>query len=136
MATKTKRPRKRKRAKTKLAGMDFQGLLDLRDQVDSALSRYRSTLEKQLAALGSSRTSGGRKITERHALAGRKVKPKYRDNAGNTWSGRGNQPRWLAAAIKEGKSLERFLIDKSAARGSGKVKKTKAKRAKKRRTKR
>lgn len=41
------------------------------------------------------------------------VKPKYRDEAGNTWSGRGRQPRWLAAAVAAGKKAEDFLIDKA-----------------------
>ena len=39
------------------------------------------------------------------------VAPKYRDSAtGTTWSGRGKQPKWLAAAIKGGKKLEDFKI--------------------------
>ena len=43
-----------KRAKTVLAGMDFQSLMDLREQVETALSGYRETLERQLASLGGS----------------------------------------------------------------------------------
>jgi DNA-binding protein H-NS len=41
-----------------------------------------------------------------------KVPPKYRDpaNPENTWTGRGKQPRWLAAYTSEGRSLEDFLI--------------------------
>jgi len=39
------------------------------------------------------------------------VAPKYRDSAtGTTWTGRGKQPKWLAAAIKGGKKLEEFKI--------------------------
>jgi DNA-binding protein H-NS len=41
---------------------------------------------------------------------GSKVAPKYRDEAGNTWSGRGIKPRWLAAAIAAGKSQDDFKI--------------------------
>jgi hypothetical protein len=51
-----------KRGKQNLAGLDFQGLLDLRDKVEVAISGYRSTLEKQLAALGSSVASLGGKL--------------------------------------------------------------------------
>lgn len=37
--------------------------------------------------------------------------PKYRDAAtGNTWTGRGLKPRWLSAALAEGKSLADFAI--------------------------
>jgi len=39
-----------------------------------------------------------------------KVAPKYRDTAGNEWSGRGLQPRWLRAALANGASLQSFLI--------------------------
>ena len=39
------------------------------------------------------------------------VAPKYRDSAtGMTWTGRGKQPKWLAAYIKSGKKLADFAI--------------------------
>lgn len=37
--------------------------------------------------------------------------PKYRDDAGNEWVGRGPRPLWLREAIKGGRSLEEFAID-------------------------
>jgi DNA-binding protein H-NS len=40
----------------------------------------------------------------------KKVAAKYRDDNGNSWSGRGLQPRWLSAAIEGGKSLKSFEI--------------------------
>jgi DNA-binding protein H-NS len=49
------------------------------------------------------------------AMKGKKVAPKYRSPDGETWAGRGATPRWLKAAVKEGKKLEDFLINKSAA---------------------
>jgi DNA-binding protein H-NS len=43
--------------------------------------------------------------------AGGKVAPKYRNAAtGETWSGRGLQPKWLKAAIEAGRKLEDFAI--------------------------
>jgi DNA-binding protein H-NS len=51
------------------------------------------------------------------ALKGMKVPPKYRSSSGETWAGRGARPRWLVAAIKGGKKLDDFLIDKSARKG-------------------
>ncbi|WP_166209667.1 H-NS family nucleoid-associated regulatory protein [Cognatiluteimonas telluris] len=41
-----------------------------------------------------------------------KVAPKYRNpaNPAETWAGRGQAPRWLAAELKSGKTLEDFLI--------------------------
>src|SRR5262245_5273847 len=51
------------------------------------------------------------------ALKGKKVPPKYRGLSGETWAGRGAKPRWLVAAIKGGRKLDDFLIDKSARKG-------------------
>ena len=41
-----------------------------------------------------------------------KVAPKYRnpENASETWTGRGKQPRWMAELVKGGKAVEDFLI--------------------------
>jgi len=41
-----------------------------------------------------------------------KVPPKYRNpaNRKETWTGRGKQPRWLAAMVEKGKKPEDFLI--------------------------
>src|SRR5690348_15793123 len=41
-----------------------------------------------------------------------RVFPKYRNSQMpyETWSGRGKQPRWLAAAIKTGRKIEDFEI--------------------------
>jgi len=41
-----------------------------------------------------------------------RVLPKYQnpDEPSETWSGRGKQPRWLAAALKTGHAIEDFVI--------------------------
>ena len=42
---------------------------------------------------------------------GNKVAPKYRNAAtGETWSGRGLQPKWLKAALGAGRKLTEFTI--------------------------
>ena len=51
----------------------------------------------------------------RKAAKGRstgKVPPKYRNpaNEKDTWTGRGRQPRWVAAEIANGRKLEDLLI--------------------------
>jgi DNA-binding protein H-NS len=56
------------------------------------------------------KTSGKTTRASRRGLKGSRVPPKYRDGHGNTWAGRGNQPRWLVAALKSGKKLEDFAI--------------------------
>jgi DNA-binding protein H-NS len=35
---------------------------------------------------------------------------KFRDDAGNSWVGRGKRPQWLRDAISDGKSLDDFLV--------------------------
>ena len=40
----------------------------------------------------------------------RQAAVKYRDQSGNTWSGRGLKPRWLTAAIEAGGRLEDFAV--------------------------
>ena len=102
--------------KVSLSGMTVEALMDLRKRVDEMLHQHHAKLEKQLekiAVFGGSRVvrGGG------SALKGRKVPPKYRSRSGDTWAGRGGKPRWLVDAIRGGKKLEDFLIDKSARKG-------------------
>src|SRR5262249_357149 len=97
--------------KINLSGMTVEALMDLRKRVDETLHKRRAELEKQLeriAVIGGPRVARG----GGSALKGRKVAPKYRSPSGETWAGRGAKPRWLVAAIKRGKKLEDFLIDK------------------------
>jgi len=104
--------------KPNLSRMDIKSLIDLRDQVDQRLREHRVQLQRQLeriALLGGERVRRGRGGGS--VLKGRKVAPKYRSPSGDTWAGRGARPRWLVAAIKEGKKLENFLIVKSARKG-------------------
>lgn len=46
------------------------------------------------------------------SVARKPVATRYRnpDNADETWTGRGKQPRWLAAKIAAGAKIEDFLI--------------------------
>jgi hypothetical protein len=46
VAKKRRKPVAKKRRKQNLAGMDFESLVNLRKQVESALSGHRATLEK------------------------------------------------------------------------------------------
>jgi DNA-binding protein H-NS len=129
--TKWRRFKVAKRTKHNLTGMDFQSLLDLRDDVDEAMSGYRSTLEKQLAALGGSVAAFGGKVARGmrgSTLKGTKVAAKYKGPSGELWAGRGATPRWLVAAMKEtGKKREDFLIDKVSGNGTKKATKRRAK---------
>jgi DNA-binding protein H-NS len=107
-------------ARVNLSRMTVEALMDLRKRVDETLLKHRVEIEQQLermdraiAVVGGTRVvRGGGSV-----LRGRKVPPKFRSPSGETWAGRGARPRWLVAAIKEGKKLDDFLIDKSARKG-------------------
>jgi|SRR5882672_10282024 DNA-binding protein H-NS len=114
-----------------LSVMSVDALLKLRDDIGSVLDRKADELKGQLSRLtgGGGEVANGRKKKGR-ATKGRKVAAKYRDSEGNTWAGRGAQPRWLTAAIKAGKKRDDFLIDKSAAASRKVAKKTRRRRKK------
>jgi len=52
------------------------------------------------------RTNGAEPSAQRKPRG--KVAVKYRDDKGNTWTGRGKTPRWLVEAEKSGKSRDSF----------------------------
>ena len=103
--------------KINLSRMTVEALMDLRKRVDEMLHERRAELEKQLERIGV--IAVGRRVVRggTSVLKGRKVPPKYRGPSGETWAGRGARPRWLVAAIKGGRKLDDFLIDKSARKG-------------------
>src|SRR5262249_41000898 len=103
-------------AKVTLSGMTVGALMDLRKRVDETLHERRAEIEKQLKMMGGAIAVVGRRGGG-SALKGRKVPPKYRSRSGETWAGRGAKPRWLVDAIKGGRKLDDFLIDKSARKG-------------------
>ena len=102
--------------KISLSGMTVEALMDLRERVDETLKERRAELQMQLEKIA---VFGGARVVRGggSALKGRKVPPKYRSRSGETWAGRGAKPRWLVDAIKGGRKLDDFLIDKSAQKG-------------------
>jgi DNA-binding protein H-NS len=60
---------------------------------------------------GTGRRGRGRPRGKTHALKGRKVPPKYKGPNGETWTGRGLAPRWLADLEKKGKKRDSYLIN-------------------------
>jgi DNA-binding protein H-NS len=113
---------------SKLSLMSLDALLKLRDDIAAVLSQKVDELKGQLSRLTSGGEIGSR--AKARPTKGRKVAPKYRDSEGNTWAGRGAQPRWLTAAIRAGKRREDFLIDKSMAASQKVAKKTRGRRKK------
>jgi|SRR5215471_5638421 len=99
-----------------LKSLSVAKLSNLREQVEAALSikitEQKRAVQEQLSRL---ERLSGRGFSARGARGGPRgaVPPKYRnpDNPAETWAGRGLKPRWLAAALKQGKKLEHFSID-------------------------
>ena len=76
-------------------------------------SSERAELRAKLAAMAKDAGFDMHELFGRGAKGGSrgKVAAKYRDAAGNTWTGRGRMPRWMVAATKGGKAKkEDFLI--------------------------
>lgn len=108
------RKRKTALAKRKPAG-------SVRRKVAALAKAEGYTIEELFGAGGATRSraaTGTRKPRKAASKAkGRKlgkVPPKYRNPAkpSETWTGRGRQPRWMAAEVAKGKKPEDFLIKK------------------------
>jgi len=64
-----------------------------------------------LADLGLKASASRSKPSKAGPPKGSKVPVKYRDSAsGNAWSGRGLQPKWLQAALAQGRKLSDFAV--------------------------
>jgi DNA-binding protein H-NS len=108
--------------------MNLPDLVKLRDRIQAALASRREELQRQMDALSTIGMPKGHSVGSRrrapvsararrgngraHPLKGRTVGPKYRDpeNPSQTWAGRGQAPRWLAAYEAQGRKRDEFLI--------------------------
>lgn len=79
-------------------------------QMRSAMEQYGITPEDLFTTAKRGRKPGSTNSGERKPVA-----PKYRNEAGETWTGRGKQPKWVAEALASGLTLEDLLIEKPAA---------------------
>lgn len=78
----------------------------LRQAIDSGKSLEDFAVMPQRRMASKSSASVSSKATDK-----RKTLPvKFRDDSGNTWTGRGSTPRWLRAAMDGGRSLEQFQV--------------------------
>lgn len=120
----------RRAVKEWFSELDFNAqeavLGDFQSSFTSSKAERISVLESELAKLKNGSAAAARptptrvgrppkaETTKRVAAnKGVKVPPKYRDKDGNTWAGRGAQPRWLVAYLKKrGNKLDDLLIAK------------------------
>ncbi|WP_027578184.1 H-NS histone family protein [Bradyrhizobium sp. Ai1a-2] len=99
--------------------MSTDALWRLHEKVAAELTQRmiteKATLEDRLRKL---RSSDETAKPDRSRRPYPKVVPKYRNpkNPGETWSGRGKQPRWLAKRLGAGSKLDDFLINRPGRR--------------------
>ena len=101
-----------------LNSMSVERLWSLHELVASVLVRKisaeKARLDRRLRQLGRAADN-----MPEHASHARRpypqVTPKYQNptQPGETWAGRGKQPRWLTAQLRSGKKLDDFRIKPS-----------------------
>jgi DNA-binding protein H-NS len=97
--------------------LGLKELLDLEVRVRRAIAaardRERADAKQELQALAEKRGfSVADLFGATRGVKGSKVAIKYRnkDNPSETWTGRGRQPKWLAAKLSKGAKLADFAI--------------------------
>lgn len=91
-------------------------------EILAKMDAYGITLKDLQAAMSKGVAGRGRKAAapkKKSHLAGAKVGPKYRGPDGQTWTGRGQAPRWLADLVSQGRSREEFLIPPATGEAQG-----------------
>jgi DNA-binding protein H-NS len=102
-----------------LRSMSVDELWILHEEISSVLARRlaeeKASLENRLRQLRPTSANGH---IQRARRPYPQVFPKFRNPAqpAETWSGRGKQPRWLAAQLRSGKKLDDFRIPPPAMR--------------------
>jgi len=88
------------------AALEKEIELTRRQERSEAISKVRSLMSEYGLTVGDLNSKGS---TRTSATKGSKVAIKYRNKAtGDTWSGRGLQPKWLKAALAAGRKIEDF----------------------------
>lgn len=109
-----------------IEGLKAQAEKLRRTEIDGVVTRIRDAIahygltaaDLGLSGSGASaapkaeRKKPGRKPGRPKKITGKasKVAPKFRDEHGNTWAGRGKRPIWLRDALLAGKRLEDYAI--------------------------
>lgn len=86
-------------------------------ELASKISAEKAMLDQRLRQLGAAAVSSERKSSNARRPYPQ-VFPKFRNPAqpGETWAGRGKQPRWLTAQLRSGKKLDDFRIQPTSGR--------------------
>lgn len=122
LRSKAKR-RRRVHGHNSFSNMSLDELVELRNEIDRLIAekieQEQVRLQKRMDALrdyqpqrgrSSGRRSSSITLRRGQSLKGRKVPIKYRGPTGETWTGRGNAPRWLSDLEAKGKKRESYLV--------------------------
>ncbi len=75
---------------------------------NEAIGKIRTLMSEYGLSIADLSAKGSSKAGPR---SGNKVAAKYRNKAtGDSWSGRGLQPKWLKAALASGRKIEEFAV--------------------------
>lgn len=76
------------------------------EKIKGLMSLYKISVTDLGFKESSERNTG----TSTPEKSGKKADIKFRDNDGNSWSGRGLKPKWLSSALANGRSLDEFQV--------------------------
>ena len=89
------------------AELDKQIESTRRQERSDAIAQVKLLMEQHGLVIADLGLRGGKTA----ARKGSKVAAKYRNNAtGETWSGRGLQPKWLKSALESGRKIDDFTV--------------------------
>ena len=90
--------------------MDAFGIT-LRDLQQAGGQAPRKTAARKRKPAPAAKKGAARKAARKTSVAkGAKLAVKYKGPKGETWSGRGSMPRWMAELVAAGKSRESFAV--------------------------
>ena len=91
------------------AELDRQIEATRRHERADAIARVKALMSEH--GLSMADLSGKSSTPRAASTTGGKVAAKYRNTAtGDSWSGRGLQPKWLKAALAAGRKIEEFAV--------------------------
>ncbi|HED14285.1 MAG TPA: H-NS histone family protein [Gammaproteobacteria bacterium] len=102
------------RIQTTIRKKEAARVKQLRDDAKSIARAQGISVEELLRGFSQDKPSGKKRGRKKSAIktTTRKVAPKYRnpENIEETWTGRGQLPRWIRAKLEAGANKDDFLI--------------------------
>ena len=75
-----------------------------------AVRQVKALMKKLDVSMADLADPSAEKRVKSNKKSSQKVAVKYRDENGNTWTGRGKTPRWMVDAEKAGNNREKYLV--------------------------